>query len=170
MLQYWKGKDVLMIFVTGQIIITEKWQNRLEIWSKIWWKFNRNANSFYQENSFHNLGHFALAFRGWFNIKTSYQYRKSHCGDKMILRPSYHHNGISYTGKITFLYWIRAQDVYLDHVAMGISNVSLCLTLSCVNEYTLLSHVFCLEVNLILPFVHNRMAWHHSIIHSRGNV
>ena len=46
----------------------------------------------------------------WFNIKTtSYQYRKSHCGDKTILRPSYLHNGISYTGKMTSLYWIRAQ-------------------------------------------------------------
>ena len=44
-----------------------------------------------------------------FNIKmTSYQYRKSHCGDKTILRPSYLHNGISYTGKMTSLYWIRA--------------------------------------------------------------
>ena len=41
----------------------------------------------------------------WFNIKmTSYQYRKSHCGDKTILRPSYLHNGISYTGKMTSLY------------------------------------------------------------------
>ena len=37
---------------------------------------------------------------------TSYQYRKSHCGDKTILRPSYLHNGISYTGKTTSLYWI----------------------------------------------------------------
>ena len=44
-----------------------------------------------------------------FNIKmTSYQYRKSHCGDKTIWRPSYLHNGISYTGKMTSLYWIRA--------------------------------------------------------------
>ena len=44
----------------------------------------------------------------WFNIKmSSYQYRKSHCGDKTILRPSYLHNGISYTGKTTSLYWIR---------------------------------------------------------------
>ena len=44
-----------------------------------------------------------------FNIKiSSYQYRKSHCGDKTILRPSYLHNGISYTGKTTSLYWIRA--------------------------------------------------------------
>ena len=44
-----------------------------------------------------------------FNIKmTSYWYRKSHCGHKTILRPSYLHNGISYTGKTTSLYWIRA--------------------------------------------------------------
>ena len=47
-----------------------------------------------------------------FNIKmTSYQYMKSHCGDKTILRPSYLHNGISYTGKTTSLYWIKAQDI-----------------------------------------------------------
>ena len=39
---------------------------------------------------------------------TSYQHRKSHCGDKTISRPSYLHNGISYTGKMTSLYWIRA--------------------------------------------------------------
>ena len=46
---------------------------------------------------------------GWFNIKmTSYQYRNSHCGDKTILRSSYLHNGISHTGKMTSLYWIRA--------------------------------------------------------------
>ena len=46
---------------------------------------------------------------GWFNVKmASYQYRKSHCGDKTILRPSYLHNGISYTGKMPSLYWIRA--------------------------------------------------------------
>ena len=46
---------------------------------------------------------------GWFNIKmSSYQYRKSHSGDKTILHPSYLHNGISYTGKMISLYWIRA--------------------------------------------------------------
>ena len=45
----------------------------------------------------------------WFNIKiSSYQYRKSHCGDEMILRPPYLHNGIFYTGKMTPLYCIRA--------------------------------------------------------------
>ena len=43
----------------------------------------------------------------WFNIKmSSYQYRKSLCGDKTVVRSSYLHNGISYTGK-TSLYWIR---------------------------------------------------------------
>ena len=49
---------------------------------------------------------------GWFNIKmSSYQYRESHCGDKTVVRSSYLHNGISYTGKMTSLYWIRAQIV-----------------------------------------------------------
>ena len=57
---------------------------------------------------------FSINFRQWspgprFNIKmTSYWYRKSHCGDKTILRPSYLHNGISYTGKSTSLYWFGA--------------------------------------------------------------
>ena len=49
---------------------------------------------------------------GRFNKKiSSYQHKKSHCGDKTILRPSYLHNGISYTDKMTSLYWIRAQDI-----------------------------------------------------------
>ena len=39
---------------------------------------------------------------------SSYQYRKSHCGDKTVVRSSYLHNGISYTGKMSSLYWIRA--------------------------------------------------------------
>ena len=39
-----------------------------------------------------------------FNIKmSSYQNRKSHCGNKMVVRSSYVHNGISYTGKTTEL-------------------------------------------------------------------
>ena len=45
-----------------------------------------------------------------FNIKMlSYQYRKSHCGDKTVERSSYLHNGISYTGKLTSLYWFSPQ-------------------------------------------------------------
>ena len=51
-----------------------------------------------------------LAPGPWFNIKmSSYQYRKSHCGDKTILWPSYLPNEISYTGKVTSSYWIGAQ-------------------------------------------------------------
>ena len=45
---------------------------------------------------------------GWINIKmSSYQYRKSHCGDKTIVI----HNGITYAGKTTSLYWIGVQDI-----------------------------------------------------------
>ena len=45
----------------------------------------------------------------WFNIKiSSYQYRESHYGDKTVIRLSYLHNGISYAGEMTSLYWIRA--------------------------------------------------------------
>ena len=40
---------------------------------------------------------------------SSYQYRKSHCEDKTILWPSYFHNGISYTGKMSSLYWTNRQ-------------------------------------------------------------
>ena len=41
-----------------------------------------------------------------FNIKmSSYQYGKCHCGEKTVVRSSYLHNGISYTGKMTSLYW-----------------------------------------------------------------
>ena len=44
----------------------------------------------------------------WFNIKMPfYQYRKSQCGDKTVVKSSYLHNGISYCGKMTSLYWIR---------------------------------------------------------------
>ena len=42
---------------------------------------------------------------------TSYQFRKSHYGDKMILQQSDLHNGISYTGKMTSLYCIRAPGI-----------------------------------------------------------
>ena len=59
-----------------------------------------------------------VALGGRFNKKiSSYQYRKSHCGDKTILRPSYLHNGISYTGKTTSLYWIRVLVIRLSLVA-----------------------------------------------------
>ena len=42
---------------------------------------------------------------------TSYQYRKSHWGDKTVIRLPHLHYGISCTGKTSFLYWIRAQHI-----------------------------------------------------------
>ena len=39
---------------------------------------------------------------------SSYQYRKSHRWDKTVVRSSYLHNGIFYTGKMSSLYWTRA--------------------------------------------------------------
>ena len=60
----------------------------------------------------------------WFNINmSSYQYRKSHCGDKTIVRSSYLHNGVSYTGKMTSVYRIRALYYLLRnvHVNMHVS-------------------------------------------------
>ena len=64
----------------------------------------------------------------------SYQYRKSHCVDKTILRPSYLHNGISFTGKTTFLYRIwplvlvfldeEIHKIHTDGLVQGCSNSS----------------------------------------------
>ena len=64
-----------------------------------------------------------------FNIKMPhYQYRKSHCGDKTILRPSHLHNGICYTGKTASLYWIGAQGIRCRNIDLGsapiVSNAS----------------------------------------------
>ena len=71
----------------------------------------------------------------WFNIKmSSYRYRKSHCGDKTMLRPSYLHNGISYPGKITYLYWIGALPVkHINPLSVEFetrARSSLCLQMS----------------------------------------
>ena len=53
---------------------------------------------------------------GCFNINmSSYRYRKSHCGEKTFWRPSYLHIEISYTGKGTSLYQIRAQAITGRH-------------------------------------------------------
>ena len=62
----------------------------------------------------------------WFNIKmTSYQYRKSHCVDKTVVRSSYLHNGISYTGKMSSLYWIGALSFTSGFPAQKASNAEL---------------------------------------------
>ena len=49
------------------------------------------------------LTHICSSRSQWVNMKMSYHYRKSHCGDKLTIRLSYLHNGISYTGKTASL-------------------------------------------------------------------
>ena len=72
---------------------------------------------------------------------TSYQYRKSHYGDKTILRPSYLHNGISYTGKTTSLYWIRAQ-VSVIHEEVFQATVTLPCRKTICDAKTVYTHVY----------------------------
>ena len=68
----------------------------------------------------------------WFNIKMlSYQYRKSHCGGKTVVRSSYIHNGISHTGKMSSLYWIGAQVLYFTDALVVAGHLNLEL-FSCV--------------------------------------
>ena len=91
------------------------------------------GNQWYQCLCFHQVDFHMVNLRKcagpWFNIKmTSYHYRKSLCGDKTVVRSSYLHNGISYTGKMTSLYWIRALFVsmfgriYVQNIAMWMSS------------------------------------------------
>ena len=57
-----------------------------------------------------------------FNIKmSSCQYRKSHCGDKTVVRSSYLHNEISYTGKMASLYWFRPQHIMSTYTEVRFS-------------------------------------------------
>ena len=69
----------------------------------------------------------------WFNIKTvPYQYRNSRCADKMILRPCYLHNGISYPGMTT---------VYIESGPRAISLVTPIPELNCGSPMQFLYHV-----------------------------
>ena len=80
-----------------------------------------------------------------FHCMPSYQYRKSHCVDKTILRPSYLHNGISFTGKTTFLYRIwplvlvlldeEIHKIRTDGLVQGCSNSSV-LAMELLQSYT----------------------------------
>ena len=80
-----RGPSYLSVCIQTSLV-WQKWQRWAKYWRRLW------------------------KYTGpWFSIKMlSYQYRKSHCGDKTVVRSSYLHNGISYTDKITLLYWIRA--------------------------------------------------------------
>ena len=55
----------------------------------------------------------------------------------MILRPSYLHNGISYTGKMTYLHWIRAQTIQNDVCILQCYKSQ---KSSCLQNYILFTH------------------------------
>ena len=77
----------------------------------------------------------------WFNIKmSSYQYRKSHCGDKTVVRSSYLHNGISYTGKMIFLYGTSPQKLAIMSAgSMGmVGSTWYCITVISLEYHSIL--------------------------------
>ena len=85
----------------------------------------------------------------------SAQYMNSLCGDKVVLLPSYLHNGISFTVNTTSLYWIRAQgwtklaswqiSIFSDPLAI--------IALAVMKE--LLYGAMCLEVRRLLVYMFN---------------
>ena len=82
-----------------QTITANKWQRVLRLW----------------QGYLHRLVEFSMKRPGpRFNIKmSSYQYRKSHCGDKTVVRSSYLHSGISYTGKMASFFIESAPCMYV---------------------------------------------------------
>ena len=81
----------------------------LELWLNHGWTINQVITSCILTSNISvtrrkNLGAWALI---QYKL-SSYQYRKSHCGIKTVVRSSYLHNGIPYTGKMSSLYWIGA--------------------------------------------------------------
>ena len=77
------------------------------------------------------LKHICVTRPQWFYIMMlSYPYRKSHCGDKTVIWLSYLHNGISYTGKMTPLYWIKAQAAsWVAEMMKGVSGLGVLVSL-----------------------------------------
>ena len=104
-LHFYQTDQVYEIFLMeGKYLLMQRSQ-----YHGCWWPVSlcyQGINSMYWYNS-------PTIFQPqhWFNIKmSSYQYRKSHCGDKTVVRSSYLHNGISYTGKMASLYWFSLQN------------------------------------------------------------
>ena len=75
-------------------------------WKPMMRKENENSGG---SHTIHTIGRLVEP-GAWVNKNMpSYQYRKSHSGDKAAVRSSYLQNGICYTGKMASLYWMRAQ-------------------------------------------------------------
>ena len=86
-----------------------------------------------------------IVSRPWFIIKMScYQCRKSHCGDKKVVRSSYLHNGISYTGMMTSLYWISPPETHFrNKLWVHDKNLKIYIYCSYVNTNDLNKSKFC---------------------------
>ena len=90
---------------------------------------------------------------------SSYQYRKSHCGDKTVVRSSYLYNGISYTAKMISFYWIGPQ------IASSITKCSLIEILgeckksivTCMYAPCYIIHWACQQI-----WISGYLAWHFS--------
>ena len=117
--QNWRIKKTFVITVPGwkwihkrqraQTTATTSLKN-VPAYNQPWNRLPKTALKWQKYAKYNNPGR-----KVWFNIKMpSYQYRKYHCGDNTILLSSYLHNGISYTGKMTSLYWIRTQMAIRD--------------------------------------------------------
>ena len=108
------------------VVFCTKFHKDLVTWKKFIMLFDSQRFSFYSlwnhvaiwnQGSWASLGQ--KMARARFNRKmSSYRYRKSHCGDKMVVRSSYLHNGISYTGKMSPLYWISPRAWMSNHIPM----------------------------------------------------
>ena len=99
------GIGIFISFCRAFHIIPPYW-NGTGSWNPFSWGTRTYLHILYSWKN-----NFILGLKTWalFSIKMSpYQYMKSHCGGKTILRPSHLHNGISYTGKMASSYWIGA--------------------------------------------------------------
>ena len=91
------------------------WRYHLRSWTKGWMCFQEAV----PPNILQYLELFEVGMRPgpWFSIKmSSYQYRKSHCGDETVVRSSHLHDEISYSVKMPSLYWIGPWLCFLDYV------------------------------------------------------
>ena len=82
---------------------------------------HKNVDATYALSFIWHMGYHTTVHWGLVQYKdATYPYRESHCGDEKVLWLSYLHNGISYTGKMTSLYWIKALDILWYHFSKGL--------------------------------------------------
>ena len=125
-----------------------------------WWRWRSNLQKKLMKY-FQKVGYIKNP-GPWFNIKMSrYQYRKSHCGDKTIVRSSYLHNGNSYTGETASLYWINP--LQASEFSNRLSNAIQCSLSSETKKVVLKFHNFsgCLfyRVTFILSVIEDHVVW-----------